>query len=225
MDAGGVRALHSDSNLAWRYAFGWTSRGEPFPAVAPDGSVYYGDGKDHVFVLNPDGTEKWVCQAKELPTTSRMSPPAVGEDGSMYLRFDEEYLGVDAGGTVKWRIPVATLPCSGAAIGADGTVYFTRSSGTPGTKHLWAVNPDGSVRWQFSADDLGIYSSPTIDAAGTIYIGVSGGMLVAVNPDGSEKWRYITPASVLEGPAIGADGTLYFGDTAGNIYALGPGTP
>ena len=72
------------------------------------------------------------------------------------------------------------------AIGADGTVYV----GSCDNK-LYAINPDGSLKWAYTTGDDGD-SSPAIGADGTVYVGSYDGKLYAINPDGSLKWSYTT---------------------------------
>jgi len=73
------------------------------------------------------------------------------------------------------------------------------------------------------------YSSPTIGADGTIYIGTAAcpgcdsgpAYFYALNPDGTQKWA--VPFAINEigdAAAIGSDGTIYI--SAGKLYALNP---
>jgi outer membrane protein assembly factor BamB len=109
----------------------------------------------------------------------------------------------------------------------DGTIYVGSNDG-----HLYAVNPDGSPKWQ--APDVGsvgaVNSSPAIADDGTIYVGSDDGHLYAVDPDdGSLIWQFPSAGSigaVRSSPAIGSDGTIYVGATNGNVYAINPdGSP
>jgi len=70
-------------------------------------------------------------------------------------------------------------------IGGDGTIYV------PLETSLIAINPDGSLKWEFYAwpDDVG---GPAIGRDGTIYfVGVDSGKghLYALHPDGRLKFR------------------------------------
>lgn len=117
------------------------------------------------------------------------------------------------------------------SIGPDGTIYLpTRfNNGTNYLANLYALNPDGTKKWNYTILD-GILNencynefvgSPAITADGTIYI--TGefhdntrtyGMVYAFNPDGTVKWKYILNegyAVYMRGsPAVGTDGTIYF---------------
>jgi outer membrane protein assembly factor BamB len=117
------------------------------------------------------------------------------------------------------------------SIGPDGTIYLpTRfNNGKNHLANLYALNPDGSKKWNYTILD-GILNencynyfvgSPAITADGTIYI--TGefhdntrnyGMVYAFNPDGTVKWKYILnegKAVYMTGsPSVWTDGTIYF---------------
>jgi outer membrane protein assembly factor BamB len=225
LDAGGLWELNPDSTQAWFVDLvGW-DRENATPAIAADGTIYLGNGYDSVLALNPDGTQKWAFAADhELNKDSQQSTAAVGDDGTIYLRFYHEFYAINPDGTEKWHFDVGTNACSAPAVGADGTVFFASGNITlPETNKLYAFNADGSEKWEYYADGYAFAGSPTLDANGTVYVGVSGPCdIYAFYPDGTVKWVYDTLAKC--GPvSIGADGTLYFGDNAGHLYALGPG--
>jgi hypothetical protein len=75
---------------------------------------------------------------------------------------------------------------------------------------LYAVDPNGTEKWQFKTN-APIISSPTIDSDGTIYIGSHDGYLYALDPNGTEKWQFKAGLFVLSSPVISSDGTIYFG--------------
>ena len=67
-----------------------------------------------------------------------------------------------------------------------------------------------------------VYSSPSIDKDGTVYIGGYDWYLYAINPDGTEKWRFKTNGGIQSSPAISEDGTIYVGSNDGRLYAINP---
>ena len=117
------------------------------------------------------------------------------------------------------------------SVGPDGTIYLPTAfnNGTNYLANLYALNPDGTKKWNYTIFD-GILNencynyfvgSPAITQDGTIYI--TGefhdntrtyGMFYAFNPDGTVKWKYILnegAAVYMSGsPAVGTDGTIYF---------------
>jgi len=100
---------------------------------------------------------------------------------------------------------------------------------------LIALNPDGTLKWEFNARGLtsGILYSPGLASDGTVYQ-ITGGAKMsmedleggdgfwAINPDGTEKWFFPTGDAQFSAAAIADDETVYFGCTDGYFYALNP---
>ena len=90
--------------------------------------------------------------------------------------------------------------------------------------YLYAVNPDGTLKWTFQTG-FEVESSPAVAADGTIYVYCDDGKLYAINPDGTPKWvlaEGLAFTNERSSPAIGADGTIYFESADGNTYAVNP---
>ncbi len=150
--------------------------------------------------------------------------PAVGKDGTIYITGAENagMYAIDQGGTVKWTYSSSSYS-NKPAIGDDGTIYYgTRKVDDSIEGKLYALYPDGTLRWIFDLDG-DTRSTPTIDVEGTVYIGSGTGRLYAVNPDGTEKWTYDTGAEVHGTVAIDTEGTVYFGSLDWYLYALQDG--
>ena len=129
-------------------------------------------------------------------------------------------------GTLKWKFTTSgDIGYSSPAIGSDGTIYV--GSIYVGVQTvLYALNPDGSQKWNTAlgqSDDYDFQSSPAIGSDGTIYVADAGGTLDAINPDGTLKWGSTlqTGSGLESSPVISADGTIYVGG-AGGLVALNP---
>ena len=61
-----------------------------------------------------------------------------------------------------WKFDTESYVRSTPAVGADGTVYFGGDD-----KHLYAVNPDGTLKWKFATEWI-VCSKPAIAPDGTI---------------------------------------------------------
>jgi hypothetical protein len=116
-------------------------------------------------------------------------------------------------GTLKWQadyIDGGTSP----TIDGDGSIYC-------GYHKLFAINPDGSLKWVFDPGNIGSIKegTPCNSLDGTIYFGTyasNGGDLIAVNPNGTERWRiHLASGYIMSAPAIGSDGTVYVGSVNG----------
>lgn len=119
-------------------------------------------------------------------------------------------------GQFKWKCNLGESVITSPALGYDGTIYI-------GTEHyMYAVNPNGTIKWSYEVDPWRVCSSPAVGPDGTIYFGCYYYYLYALNPDGTLKWRYETEWRVESSPAIGTDGTIYFGTYDSSLVALTP---
>jgi len=126
--------------------------------------------------------------------------------------------------------PVDSKLGGAPALGTDGTIYV--NSFKPPT--LYAIRPDGTLKWSYQASDCcseDVPSSPAIGRDGTIYVGeevavgrTTEGIVLALNPDGSLRWQShlgYSPTAI----SVGGDGTIYFGSGSGllvSVFALNP---
>jgi outer membrane protein assembly factor BamB len=128
---------------------------------------------------------------------------------------------------LRWSFATEGGPIyySSPALGADGTVYV--GSGGYGqrapTCGLFALTPDGRLKWKYYGSDMEAAGTPAVGADGTIYFQDRVSRLFAVRPDGTLRWSYPLNWTHMIGapcPAIAADGTIYVG--AAHVYALTP---
>jgi outer membrane protein assembly factor BamB len=213
----------------WRENKAGGSTATHAPAIAPDGTIYFGvtfhpahppeDAKLGLYALSSEGRVKWFFPTPDEVTSS----PNIGADGVVYFSTATAIQAVKPDGSAKWSHPRGEKPVrwSSPAIGKDGTVYVVG-------ERLLALRSDGSLAWSYapaSGPLKGFAAHPAVGGEGVIYFG-AGHDMHAVRPDGTEKWvRRIgwTESS----PAIAADGTLYIGtgsrpDEAARFCALNP---
>jgi len=103
------------------------------------------------------------------------------------------------------------------AIGMDGTVYISDDN-----NHFYAINPNGTMKWEFDKGDHGPISSPAIDQNNTIYFVSSS--LYAMNPNGTLKWKkiYVDDFGAFS-PILSADGLIFINGISGLdmcLYAI-----
>jgi outer membrane protein assembly factor BamB len=202
--------------LKWRYhTTNYRGIGTS-PAIASDGTIYFGSLNDTLYALNPNGTLKWCYSTNG----DIYSTPAIGSDGTIYFgSYDSYFYALNPDGTLKWRYRAGSDVYTSPAIGSDGTIYFGQMYGEYHHGEFNALNPDGSLKWSYPTD-CDIYSSPAIGPDSTIYFSTfsmeNETYFYAFNPDGTIKWRYPISNS-RSSPAIGAEGTIYF-----DSYALNP---
>lgn len=124
-------------------------------------------------------------------------------------------------------------PKLGPSLGADGTIFVS------GYSKLWAINPDGTVKWQTPE-----YSGPVSQAAvsndGKVFFSSQSSMVAVSTDTGAVLWQ-MNPLGAGGGwygggpLTLGPDGTIYGGDysdarigTSGAglaaVYAVSPST-
>jgi hypothetical protein len=136
-------------------------------------------------------------------------------------------------GRIKWRFITDGYSYHRAGVSSDGTIYVNDTNG-----FVYALAPDGGLKWITRVSDLGAYGPVSVGGNGTIYVatirpsGVGSyqdGTIVALNPDGTEKWAFVAPdtQTVRAGPNVGPDGKVYViirpeNPNATNLAALDP---
>jgi outer membrane protein assembly factor BamB len=133
--------------------------------------------------------ELWVTQL--LPAvggTIYPIPPAVANDGAIVAAFDSALVGVSRDGVVRWRNFSVHALTSPPVIGADGTIYVAGRGDS-----LYAVRPDGRLRWTVSIGQAGRASRAGLLPPGVVsdavYVGAPNGPLTRVSRDGAIEWR------------------------------------
>ncbi len=148
------------------------------PALAHDGTIYFGSWDKSFYALNTDGKKQWqFSTAGEI-----VSSPAIGADGTIYFgSHDRKFYALAPDGHKKWEFATGGPILSSPALNQDQCLYFTSVDGC-----LYALNLDGSLRWRLRTGGI-TESSPVIGPDGTVYVGVHS-HLWAITPDGKKKW-------------------------------------
>ena len=110
-----------------------------------------------------------------------------------------------AAGHVLWRLQTSGDYIIGRpAVGADGTIYTADV-----TNHLYALTPQGGVKWIFNPGLGNVVQPVSVGLDGTIYY-ANLDDVYAVNPDGSLKWVFSSGGQyIFAGPTAGPDGNIY----------------
>ena len=208
-----VYAVDPQGAIRWTYETPVRTFTFSSPAVARDGTIYVG-GDDHALhAINHDGSPRWTFQTGDLIR----APPSIGADGTIYVAsYDGRLYAVDPDGSERWSV-VVRRPIEGnessrvqvnspPSIGPDGAIYVLG-------RGLFAINPDGSIRWHFHTSTSGYRTTPILGADGNVYVG-SGRGVTALDARGRLLWDYqpggdvVSDVRVRTSPAIGVDGTI-----------------
>jgi outer membrane protein assembly factor BamB len=200
--------------IKWKFGTGYFVNSAP--AIAEDGTIYVASRDDHLYAINPDGSEKWAVEMGFASPNPYLAP-AIGEDGTIYITtYGDGILHAlhPADGHEIWNVTIGCHICN-PVIGDDGTIYLVRIR-----KGLYAINPDGSIKWQISAYlNMNIALSPD---SGTVYLRTGSRKFAAVNAaDGSIVWEIEVPLG-YEYLAVGPDGTIYAAAYRDHLVALEP---
>ncbi len=215
------------STIRCRFSLG--GKGAGSPVFGSDGTIYIPSGTreadtlvGYLYAVNPDCTQKWVYQ---LPGPPSATAPAIASDGTIYVHTNggegnvvaiERLTAITAQGALKWEFKfnggagiVAGSVQSSPAIGSDGIIYV----GSKDT-YLYALNPDGSIKWAVSPTISSIDSSPAIGPGGDIYVmDATCALFAFAAADGRQLWSYQLSSSTCysASPAVAQDGTVYIG--------------
>ncbi len=218
-------AISPEGKEKWKFPIGVAIDSWSSPAIGEDGTIYMTSAspKGGVYAINPDGTEKWYYNVWIGASNS----PAIGKDGTIYIAFPTGYktnalFALNPDGTEKWRVPTELFLESSPAIADDGTIYIGSFVDTGEGAGLYAISPQGKIKWHLTLPTKEVMSTPAIAKDGTIYFGSVEGVFYAVSPDGVNKWSFDTGKQLGSSAAIGADGTVYFGSGNGIFYAFNP---
>lgn len=172
-------------------------------------------GRSPFSTVNNPGIEKWRFPIGDWCDGS----PVIDANGTIFFgSSDCHFYAIYPNGTLKWRFYTNSVlgkyGCQ-PAIATDGTIYFGTTYGSA----LWALNPDGTVKWKSLTPEID--TSITVAEDGMLYYGHKQG-LDARYPNGTLKWTFHTIGTVQSTPAVDEQNIIYFGSHDFNIYALYP---
>ncbi|HWN95337.1 MAG TPA: PQQ-binding-like beta-propeller repeat protein, partial [Methylomirabilota bacterium] len=133
------------------------------PAVAEDGSIYFGANDDLLYAMESGATTNdllWRFNTGD----DVMSSPAIGADGSIYVASDNSRLySLTPNGAIRWVVRTKAPVRAALSIGVDGTIYAGCDD-----KRLYAISPEGQILWT-ARTRAPVRSSPALDAFGIVY--------------------------------------------------------
>ncbi len=151
------------------------------------------------------GDLKWQKQL----CASIIGAPTLTTEGDILVGSSEGTLYcLTPDGSNSWSFTTSRPVLGTPAVAEDGTIYF-------GSDKLYALNADGSKRWEFELEtfsSLIVYAEdPAIGPDGAVYVArpfaPSGeGRLHAINPDGTLRWT--SNGDFVREVIVGTDGSL-----------------
>jgi outer membrane protein assembly factor BamB len=206
------------------------------PAIAPDGTIYLNRGGGTFSALEPGGTITWT---RPIGIQSAVS---IAPDGTLY--------GGGAGGTVLarsatgnavWDFDIGDSLAGSVdyppAIGSDGTLYFGSAyvGGFVQKSHVYAVHPDGTLKWKREIlpirdpsqpfnGGFGVWAPIVVDREDRVLACVETGQCYAFNSAGDLLWTQTVIKAlgfgVRTAPLITQDGLVLILDRDGYLHAI-----
>jgi outer membrane protein assembly factor BamB len=136
---------------------------ESSPAIASDGTLYFGSYDQKLYAVNRDGTEKWSFGTGGVILAS----PAIGADGTIYIgSADQRVYAISPEGNKLWEFATNGTIQASPVIAADGTIYVVADTS------VYALHPNETgdrLRWRAAiTPQAGSISTPAVRADGTM---------------------------------------------------------
>ncbi len=206
---GRARGWANDPTFTWSIG----ANSPTTPVIGADGTLYFGAADRCFYAYTAQGAMKWMYR-----TAAGISGnSAIAADGTVYVGATGSIVALTASGSEKWASPfkfTATSAPGSIVVDGSGTIYFGADD-----KRLYAVNPDGSLKWSCLTGGAVRYGVSVSPDGSTIYATAADGWVYAIrSADGSIAWRS-GAISAMYNPAVGDDGSLYVGSTNGKLYS------
>ena len=226
-------SLNPDGSLNWQYPVDDLVTSA---AIGLDGTLYFCSSRA-LIALNSDGSLEWRYDLNWCD--GHPSSPMLGPDGTVYIFFGSGCDGathvqaISSDGVLEWDKRLRNI----VSIDSNGTLYVGRETVSPNYRlNISALNPDGSVKWDYPLTDsywtYGSVEGAAIASDGTVYISYCNSRkdgysyyyrsrLLALYPDGTYKWSFNTSNGqrIPSSPAVDANGTVYISGS-NHLYAL-----
>jgi outer membrane protein assembly factor BamB len=210
-----LHALHPSGGLRWIETHaGYTSPTIGHRAVYVAGGPWSMDGsiRGSISAYSFQGRPRWtVLTANSITTSASLS-----REDTLYVGSNEgALLAVSRDGTFQWVAGGGDWILREAAVGWNGTVYYSSGADIP---LAFAVNPLGETIWEAPAR-AEVPSPFALGDDGALYFGVDH-ELRALNPDGSLRWAFPLEGFRQSSAVIAGDGTIYIVSQARTLYAF-----
>jgi len=128
-------------------------------------------------------------------------------------------------GEVLWKFDLSNISGAFVTVAPDGTIYTTDWD------RLWAINPNGTVKWTF--EEAGGAGGMPAGGGGQPVALLSDGRIVvaaghtiwALHADGSVAWSFSWDGGfnnqIDNGPSVGPDGNIYATTALNDGFGLG----
>lgn len=181
------------------------------PAVADDGSIYFGGSDGFLYGLSSNGTLLWdVFLEGEID-----SSVAIGPSGNLFVASSEGIVySLDKTlGQELWSFEVPTEPgavgretqiTSSCMLDGKGALYFGSNN-----YYVYALDvSDGSLLWNYETGGI-VDASPTLSIDGNILVSSYDEYLYSLSRDGNLIWKTNIGANYYTSAVVDEIGRIY----------------
>jgi outer membrane protein assembly factor BamB len=204
------------------------------PIVDREGTAYFGSADQSFYAVGVDGRQRWSFPTDGIFDSAGVIgaydpklgtyPITIGNGAAdPYLfRLRSEPGVASPQNRVIWKylaLPIASGNQAvnwwegHAVLGPDGTVYAGNTGGA-----AYAINPDGSLKWEYTAGNS-VWTIPPILDDGSTFWGTLELSQFSLDSGGHARWLQPTVGFNTSSFMRGSDGTLYAGSFDGSFYA------
>ncbi len=225
----------TDGTPLWTYA-----QGGMVPVIDNNGRIYVtaknADDYEVVHCVSSSGSLEWISDQLSFEVTysgpELVNSPVFSKDWTHLYVTDGPTLNCinTTTGTLEWSFAIDLIAgddirirCS-PAVDEEGNIFFGTKSTSNTTGSMYALNPNGTLKWHNTTNTHDHYSSPAIGNDGVLYQGTEGMVFEAIHKDdGTYHWSTTTPSGMggditWSSPAIDSNGIAY----VGNIWGTNP---
>jgi len=148
---------------------------------------------------------------KIIPDTNMQAGIVIGFDNTIYFTTYNSLVASDYYGNIKWKILLGAELNTTPLIGHDTTIYVANGS----LKTIYAINKDGSIKWEYKLNYSIWNPSFGIDLYGNLYF-VNASTLSVVSKEGKLIWQLYD-----ERLLSGYDDVVSFSPDGKTVYCQG----
>jgi eukaryotic-like serine/threonine-protein kinase len=180
------------------------------PAIAADGTIYFGSHDKKLYALKPDGSKKWEF-ATGGPITSS---PAIDYSGNIYFSsVDGKFYVLNPDGKLRWSLRTGGITESSPVLANDGSIYICINDSRA------AISADGKIKGSHIIPDNLLDPTPAVGADGRVFYTAMDGTISAILLEYSiqSAWE---KAPITASPLIAPDGMVYAPVWSGILAAV-----
>ncbi|MCD6327417.1 PQQ-like beta-propeller repeat protein, partial [bacterium] len=136
-------SVTQEGGITWSYDC--DDQIETIPAVANDGSVYFGTRNSTLYCLSPDGLLDWTFRPEGTASWIQ-SAPTLDHNERVYFTVSSNGLYcLNSDGSVEFSYPIQKSCYTSPILMPDGSIaFYERAEAGP---QITRLNADGSKRW------------------------------------------------------------------------------